>query len=529
MTEQPSPGAESARSPWLILAVLCTSVFIIVVDGSIVNVALPTLVRELGASTSDLQWIVDAYILVFAGLLMATGSIGDRYGRKGVLLIGLVVFGITSVFAAQADTPGQLIFWRAAMGIGGALIFPATLALLVNVFKEPKRRATAISIWAATSGLAVALGPVTGGLLLRHYAWGSVFLVNVPVVIVAFMLVSAIVPTSRDTTLHRFDPLGVLLSIAGITTLVWAVIEGPVHGWVSWDSFIAFALAAVLLGVYVWWQFHNEHPMLDLRVFRNLRFSAGSLAVLVAFFALFGFVFMVTQYFQFVRGYDTLEAGVRTVPFALFSGMAAPSSARLAHRFGTKPVVVIGLLAMAAGFAWTATLEADTTYWSVVAQMFLMGGGLGLVNAPSTESIMGSLPPEKAGVGSAVNDTARELGGTLGVAIVGALFASVYSSRLGELLTGSAVPAEAIAVAQESVGAGAEVARIAGDTAGPQAGAFVRDSVDTAFIDGFRAGSWVAAGVVAVGALAAWFWLPSRAAPAYVTATDPASSLAIGD
>ena len=501
----------ATRRPGLTLAVLCSSVFIIVVDGTIVNVALPTLVRDLGATTSQLQWIVDAYVLVFAGLLMAAGSVGDRFGRKGVLQLGLVVFAVTSVFASLADSAGELIAWRAAMGVGGAMIFPATLATLVNVFTEPRKRAVAISIWAATSGLAVATGPVVGGLLLRHFSWGSIFLVNVPVSILAIAMIAWVVPPSRDTTLHRFDPLGVLLSIGGVTVLVWAVIEGPTYGWLSLETAGAFLLAAVLLAVFVLWQRRTDHPMLDVRVFTNMRFTAGSLAVMFAFFALFGFVFMVTQYFQFVRGYDTLEAGVRTVPFAVFTGAAAPSSARLAHRFGTKPVVAAGLFSMAVGFAWTATIAVDSSYWVIIGQMFFMGGGLGLVNAPATEAIMGSLPPEKAGVGSAVNDTSRELGGTLGVAIIGSLFASIYASKLGELLLGSPLPADAVAVAKESAGAGVEVARIAGEQAGPAAQAFVQQAVNTSFMDGFHAGCWVSSGVVLAGSLCAARWLPSRA------------------
>ncbi|MEP7112228.1 MAG: MFS transporter [Ilumatobacteraceae bacterium] len=498
------------RSPWLILAVLCASVFIIVVDGTIVNVALPTFVRELGATTSQLQWIVDAYVLVFAGLLMAAGSIGDRFGRKGTLMIGMAAFGATSILAAASTTPAQLIGWRAAMGIGAALIFPATLAILVNVFTSARERAIAISIWAATSGLAVALGPVTGGFLLEHFFWGSVFLVNVPVIVVAVVAIWRVVPTSRDETIRRFDPLGIGLSIAGITVLVWAVIEGPKHGWTSSTSLAAFALAVVLLTAFIRWERHSDHPMLDVGVFTNMRFTAGSVSVAFAFFALFGFIFMVTQYFQFVRGYGTLEAGVRTVPFALFTGMAAPLSAKLAERFGTKAIVATGLASMAIGFAWTTRDTATSSYWLVVGQMFFMGGGLGLVNAPATEAIMGALPPAKAGVGSAVNDTARELGGTLGVAIIGSLFASVYSTRLGELLPGTAVPAEAQSIAGDSVGAGVEIARRAGEQAGPRAGAAVKAAVDTAFMDGFRVGSWVSAGVVLVGSMIALRWLPHR-------------------
>ena len=424
-----SESPEVQRRRWMILGVLCLSVFVIVIDGTIVNVALPTLVRELGATTSQLQWVVDAYTLVFAGLLLAAGSLGDRFGRKGFLMAGMALFGLFSGLGAMASSPGQLIAARGAMGIGAALIFPATLAILVNVFRDPKERATAIALWAATSGLSVALGPVTGGFLLEHFFWGSVLLVNVPIVIVAVVLIAVVVPTSRDTTIARFDPLGMVLSIAGISILVWAVIEGPDHGWLSSTSIAAFGAAAFLLVAFIQVEMRSSHPMLDVGVFKHARFTAGSLSVTVAFFGLFGFIFMVTQYFQLVRGYGTLSAGVHTVPFALFTGAAAPSSAKLAERFGTKRVVAAGLVMMAGGFFMSGSFAADTPYAVVVVAMFFMGAGLGLVNAPATESIMGSLPPEKAGVGSAVNDTTRELGGTLGVAVVGSLFSSVYGLR----------------------------------------------------------------------------------------------------
>ncbi|MET0146485.1 MAG: MFS transporter [Ilumatobacteraceae bacterium] len=513
---------DAGRRRWLVLAVLCASVFVVVLDGTIVNVALPTLATELDASTSELQWIVDAYVLVFAGLLMAAGSLGDRVGRKGLMQIGLVLFAAFSALAAWSDSAGELIGWRAAMGIGAALMFPATLAILVNVFTAPKERATAIAVWAATAGLAVALGPVTGGFLLEHFWWGSVFMINVPVIAVALAAIGRIVPTSRDPEIKRFDPVGTALSIAGIGTLVWAVIEGPEHGWGSATSISAFALATLLLVGFVAWEQHTDHPMLDVSVFSDMRFTAGSLAVTLAFFALFGFVFVVTQYFQFVRGYGTLEAGVRTVPFAVFTASTAPLAARLAERIGTKVVVTGGLASMAIGFVIATTTQVDTSYLIIVLTMFFLGAGLGLVQAPATEAIMGSLPPAKAGVGSAANDTARELGGTLGVAIVGSVFSSIYASRLGDALAGTVVPRAATAIAEESVGAAAEVARQAGDTAGPQAQQFVQDAVDSAFIHGWHAGSWVSFAVVALGALVSWRFLPARAATDHPAEREPA-------
>ncbi len=512
-----SPSAVAPRR-WLVLVVLCASVFVVVLDGTIVNVALPTLATELGASTSELQWIVDAYVLVFAGLLMAAGSLGDRFGRKGLMQIGLVLFAVFSALAAWSGSPGELIGWRAAMGIGAALMFPATLAILVNVFTAPRERATAIAVWAATAGLAVALGPVTGGFLLEHFWWGSVFMINVPVIAVALVAIARFVPTSRDPEIKRFDPLGTVLSIAGIGTLVWAVIEGPEHGWGSVTSVVAFGVAAALLAGFVAWERRSDHPMLDVSVFADLRFTAGSLAVTFAFFALFGFVFVVTQYFQFVRGYGTLEAGVRTVPFAVFTASTAPLAARLAERIGTKAVVTGGLLSMAVGFAVATTTQVDTSYGIIVLTMFFLGAGLGLVQAPATEAIMGSLPPAKAGVGSAVNDTARELGGTLGVAIIGSVFSSIYAGRLGDALAGTPVPSAAVEIAQQSVGAASVVAHDAGTTAGPQARELVQGAVDSAFVHGWHAGSWVSFGVVVAGALVAWRFLPARA-----TAEQPAA------
>ncbi len=512
---RPTTAADpiDARSPrrWGVLAILCMSVFVIVVDGTIVNVALPTLVTELGATTSQLQWIVDAYTLVFAGLLLAAGSLGDRLGRKGALLAGMVIFGVFSGLGALADTPGQLIAARGAMGVGAALIFPATLAILVNVFTDPKQRPKAIAIWAATSGLSVALGPVTGGWLLEHFWWGSVLFVNVPIVVVAVALIALVVPTSRDENITRFDPAGMVLSIAGIGLLVWAVIEAPNHGWTSSTSLAAFAGAAALLALFVQWQRRIDHPMLDVTVFTHARFTAGSVAITVAFFALFGFVFMVTQYFQFVRGYGTLSAGVHTLPFALFTGIATPVSAPFAARWGTKVIVSLGLVSMAVGFVIAGALDGDAPYAAIVVAMFFMAGGLGMVTAPATESIMGSLPPEKAGVGSAVNDTTRELGGTLGVAIVGSLFSSAYSGKIGDLLATFRLPPDAVAAARESVGAAVQVAQQAGEQQGPGAGSAVKAAVDVAFMDGFRIGSFVAAGVVLIGAALAAAFLPARA------------------
>lgn len=494
---------------WAILAVLCLSVFLVVVDNTIVNVALPTFARELEASTSQLQWIVDAYSLVFAGLLLAAGSLGDRVGRKGTMQVGLVLFALTSGAAALASTAGQLIAARAAMGVGAALVFPATLAILTNVFTDPTERAKAIGAWSGVTGLAVALGPISGGFLLEHFAWGSIFLVNLPIVAAALLLGRRLVPTSRDEAAGRFDPVGVVLSIAMITLLVWTVIEAPKLGWTSVATIAGFVGSAVLLAGFVRYEARRDHPMLDVSVFRNARFSAASLAVATAFFGLFGFIFLVTQYFQVVRGYDTLAAGVHTLPFATTAAIVAPISARLALRFGTKRIVGLGLASMSVGFFWASFLTADSSYWgTIVPQMVFMAAGLALTTAPATESIMGSLPRAKAGVGSAVNDTTREIGGTLGVAVVGSAFSSLYAPEIVDKLTAMGVPAGPVAIAEESVVAAVEVARRAPEVVQPA----ILEAASDAFLSGMALGCRVAGLATLVGSAVAFAALPARAA-----------------
>ncbi len=496
---------------WAILGVLNLSVFLVVVDNTIVNVALPTLSRDLDASTSDLQWIVDAYSLVFAGLLLAFGSLGDRFGRKGALQLGLVLFALFSVVAASVDTAGQLLAARAAMGIGAAFVFPATLAILTNVFRDPSERAKAIGIWAGTAGLAVALGPITGGWLLEHYWWGSVFFVNVPIVAFALAVGGRLLPKSKDPHAGRLDPIGLVTSIAAIGLLVFTVIEAPRYGWGTGRTIGGFVASAVLLTAFILWERRRTDPMLDVEVFKNPRFSAGSVSIAIAFFALFGFVFLITQYFQLVRGYSTLTAGIHTLPFAFGAGIASPLGAQLALKLGTKVIVAAGLVMMALGFVWATTLGADTAYWGpVVGSMLLIAVGLGLTTAPATEAIMGSLPREKAGVGSAMNDATRELGGTLGVAVMGSVFSSVYGPKVADLLGSTPLPGAAVDVARESVTAAAAVAAQAPAIAQQP----ILEAASTAFLDGMHAGSWVAAGAALVGAVLAYLFLPARHLPA---------------
>ena len=502
-----SVAPEVHRRRWAILAVSCLAVFVTLLDGTIVNIALPSLSVDLGASTRQLQWIVDSYLLVFTGLLLAAGGLGDRFGRKRSLIVGLVAFGITSVVAGSVGSAGALIVSRALMGIGAAFIFPATLAIIANVFADPKERAAAIGVWAATSGVAVAAGPIVGGWLLEHYWWGSVFYINIPIVILAVTASVVLVPESRDATAPRLDVGGVLLSIGAIGALVFTIIEAPEWGWTSGSTIVGFAVAAMALAAFVGWELRVASPMLPVRIFTNLRFSAASVAVTSAFFALFGFIFLVTQYFQLVRGYGPFEAGVRTIPVALSIATAAVLAPRVVERIGTKRVVSAGLALMGTGFLWVSAVSAATPYPEIVGQMIFLGVGLGLTTAPATESIMGSLSADKAGIGSAVNDTTRELGGTLGVAIIGSVFSSVYVGALRDSELIALLPDEARHLTEESVGAAGSVAQGLGDGAPAYLNA-----VNEAFLSGMSIACLVAAGVALGGSVFAARFLPARAA-----------------
>jgi EmrB/QacA subfamily drug resistance transporter len=495
------------RRRWWILAVLCLSVLLTVVDNTIVNVALPTISRKLNASTTDLQWVVDGYTLAFAGLLLVGGNLGDRLGRRRVLQAGLALFAVTSVTAAISATTAELIAARAAMGVAAALIYPATLAILNNVFTKAQERAMAIGIWSGVSGLAVAIGPVCGGLLLRHFAWGSVFYVNVPVVIIALAAGRLLLPESRDPNAGRFDPLGALLSVAGITLLTWSIIEATRHGWATAATIGGIAGALVILVLFAIHQARRPDPMLDVRLFRNPRFTAASASIALAFFGLFGFIFLITQYFQAVRGYDPLRAGVATLPFAVVTGALSPVAIIVMRKAGTKLIVTTGLLLMSGGFAVAATTPQDAAYWGrIVAAMALMAAGLAFTTSPATDAIMGALPPDKAGAGSAVNDTTRELGGTLGVAIVGSVLSSAYGSHVTSSLASLGASHPVTSLASQSIEAGLAAAA----HFPPAMRAAAAESARQAFMTGLHSGSWAAAAATTAGALIALAFLPAR-------------------
>jgi EmrB/QacA subfamily drug resistance transporter len=491
---------------WLILGALCLSLFIIVMDNTILNVAIPSLITDLGASNSEIQWIIDSYVLVFAGLLLTTGSLSDRFGRKGALQLGIVMFGIGSAAAALSTSATQLIFTRAFMGIGGALIMPATLSILTNVFRDPRERGRAIAVWAGVSGLAVAVGPITGGLLLEHFSWSSVFWVNLPIGATALLLGAFVVPKSRDPKQSRLDPIGALLSIIGLATLLFGIIEGPEKGWTSDIVVAAFAIAAVALIGFVRWEQHSAHPMLDMSVFRNPRFTSASGTITLTFFALFGSMFLMTQYWQLVHGYSPLEAGVRLVPHAAAMMIVAPMSARFVERLGTKRVVTAGLSLIALGLLALSTIDATTPYTVVITYFLIMSAGMGMTMAPATESVMGSLPRAKAGVGSAVNDTTRQVGGALGVAIIGSVVSSAYAGDIAALGRRFGLGRRDLELAESSLGGAQEIAPSLGD----RSDAFVSAANDS-FVHALSTGLRISAAIIVFAAVMAWRYLPARA------------------
>jgi MFS transporter, DHA2 family, multidrug resistance protein len=506
---------------WWTLGVLCLSLLIIVMDNTILNVAIPSLIKDLDASNSEIQWIIDAYTLVFAGLLLTTGSLSDRFGRKGALQAGIVIFAIGSASAALSTTTMHLIASRAFMGIGGALIMPATLSILTNVFRDPRERGRAIAVWAGFSGLAVAIGPVTGGLLLRHFEWSSVFWVNLPIGALALIAGYFLVPTSRDPNQGKLDPLGAVLSILGLGAFLFGIIEGPSHGWSDPWVLGSFLVGVTGLTSFIVWELHSPNPMLDMRFFKNPRFTAANSAITLTFFAMFGSMFLMTQYWQFVHGYSPLGAGVRMIPYACVMMIVAPMSARVVERAGTKRVVTTGLVIISTALLSLSFIHAETPYPVVISLFCLMAAGMGMTMAPATESVMGSLPPEKAGVGSAVNDTTRQVGGALGVAIIGSIVSSVYAANVSHVAGRFGVTGSDLAQSRASLGGALEVGTgLGGDAAG-----FV-SQVKDGFVDALSSGLRLSSAIILIAAIVAWRFLPARARdPLVVDAPEAAPVL----
>jgi EmrB/QacA subfamily drug resistance transporter len=533
---RPDPGASGGQtnSRWpaghprrrQILLVLCLSLLIVVIDNTILNTALPTLARVLHAGTSALQWITDAYTLCFAALLIPAGALGDRYGRRLSLLGGLAVFAGGSALAAFASGTGMLITARVVMGLGAAFVMPATLSILNAVF-PPKERPQAIAAWSAVTGAGVLIGPTLGGLLLAHFWWGSVFLINVPLAAVALIGVLLTVPETAEPSRQRFDLLGVALIAGSLFALVDAIIEAPDRGWTGPVTLVEGAAGLAGLALFVWWELRTRNPLIDLRVFRSRAFSAAAGSVTVIFFALFGGLFVLTQYLQLVHGYSPLSAGIRALPFAVATAAVSPLSAVLAKRFGTHRIIPAGMVLMGIGLLDFSTAGVHTSYPALAVAVAIMGAGMGLVMAPASNTIMTTVPAHQAGAGSAINDTIREVGGALGVAIVGSLAAAVYRSHLTSVLDAAHVPAAVTRAAAGSVAAANAVGTQVGGASGHQLIAAAHSAYVTAMADGMR----VAAAVAVIAAIASYFALsPCRraAAPAPDLAA-PAAAPAVTD
>ncbi|GAB2569351.1 MFS transporter [Paractinoplanes abujensis] len=505
MSSSPTTAPAGHPRRWVILGVLVISLLVVVLDNTILNVALRTIAdpeHGLGATQSELEWAINSYTLVFAGLLFTAGILADRLGRRITLVTGLAIFALASLISTYADTANQLIAARALMGLGAAAVMPATLSIIANVF-TPQERPRAIGIWAGAVGLGVAIGPIVGGLLLEHFWWGSVFLINVPIALAGVFLVSFLVPESRDPRPNRIDIPGVLLSIVGLTLLTYGVIEGGEAGFGDPKSWGTLAGAVVVLAAFVWWELRTEFPSLDVRLFRNRTFSASTGVIGLVFFAAMGAMFFGAFYLQLVRDYGPLASGALFVPFAVAQMVFAPRSAAMVKRFGPKVVSTVGLLLVAGGLSIWIFIGQDTPIWIVGAAFFVMGVGMANVMPPATESIMSALPREKAGVGSAVSNTIRQLGGALGVAVLGAVLSSVYRNNLGTVTDG--LPGPAADAARESISGAYGVAEQAG-AAVPQ----LIPAANSAFLDAMHYASIGSAVFAVLGAVVAFLWLPGK-------------------
>ncbi|MGO9752298.1 MAG: DHA2 family efflux MFS transporter permease subunit [Solirubrobacteraceae bacterium] len=492
------------------LAVLCLSLLVTVLDTTIVNVALPTLDRDLHASASGLEWIVDAYTLVFAGLLIFAGALGDRYGRRLALTGGLLVFGAGSVFAALSATLGELIAARAVMGAGAALVMPATLSILTGVFTDPAERAKAIGIWSAVSGLGIAIGPTLGGVLLERFSWSAIFLINIPVIAIALLAGRRLVPASRAANPPRLDLTGAVLSITGLSALTYSLIQASANGWTSSTTLLSGLAAGCLLATFAVLQLRASDPMVELRLFANPRFGGASAGITALFFALTSATFLLTQIYQFVLGYSPLAAGLRALPPALVVGVVSPLGARVAAKTGPRLPVAAGLMLATCGIGLFTTATANSGYLHYVLAMTIIALGIGLAMAPATQSIMSAVPPHKAGVGSAINDTTRNLGSVLGIAVVGSLVASAYKTGLAPASTH--LSEHLVKLTGESVAAATEIAaRLPGST-----GHQLLSAAHHAFIHAADHGLLIAAAATLIGML-----ITARSLPATASARAP--------
>lgn len=508
---------------WAILAVLVVSLLVVVLDNTVLNIALPTIQRDLAASQGALVWAIDSYILVFASLLFTWGVLGDRIGRKKVLIIGLIIFGLASAICAFSANVGMLIGFRAVMGIGGAAVLPTTLAIITVVF-PPHERGKAIGAWAGAVGAAVALGPVLGGILLQHPQWsnwltgndwGSVFLINVPIVLIGVIAIIKVVPETKNPNARKLDFMGLLLSVTGLVALIYGIINASAtRDWLSLEVVIPVLLGVAIISLFLWLEAHSDHASFDVSLFRNRGYAVSLAAATMGFFALSGITFTLPFYLQILRGYSVLTAGLCFVPFAVGQLIAAPRSAHTVQRFGYRAVMTTGLCLVAASLVGMLTLRMDTPLWVLLGIFFLFGLGMGNVIAPASTVMQNVLPLERAGAGSAVQNTVRQVGGALGIAIIGTVLANSYASRLAPMLSDSPLPSQAQETASESVVATVGVLNSAVEQGMPTATAStLQANAFEAFLGASHVTMIISLTIVVIAALLVAFVLPVIHAP----------------
>lgn len=502
----PARSTKEYRQRWWTLVVIAISVLIVVLDSTIVNIALPTLQRELNTTLSELQWIINAYIMVFGSLMLMTGSLGDRWGRARILQAGIIIFAGGSLAAAFASSGGQLILWRAIMGIGGAMILPATLAIITNVFPR-EERGKAIGVWAGLNGIGIALGPIIGGFIIESLKWNWIFLINLPIAAVALIAGWFLVPNSRDPNPKRLDILGTIISAAGLASLVFGLIQGGKEGWTDPTVIGTLAGAIVLISLFILWERHTTHPVIELEFFKNPRFSAGVGAVCMMALAMIGITFGLTLYMQFVQGYTALETGIRFVPLALGIFIGAGSADRVVSRFGTTSIIVIGFIGTAIMGALAAFWQVETSYWQLGLILFGFGFFLGYIAAPATDAVMGSLSEARAGIGSAMNTVGRMIAGSIGVAIIGSTLSTVYSSSFEKASAAiNGLPTEIMEAASDSVGVAVTVAQQLPANLGDALIQIANES----FMDGWQVMAFITCGISVIGAIIILKFMPPR-------------------
>jgi EmrB/QacA subfamily drug resistance transporter len=508
---------------WAILAVLVVSLLVVVLDNTVLNIALPTIQRDLAASQGALVWAIDSYILVFASLLFTWGVLGDRIGRKKVLIIGLIIFGLASAICAFSANVGMLIGFRAVMGIGGAAVLPTTLAIITVVF-PPHERGKAIGAWAGAVGAAVALGPVLGGILLQHPQWsnwltgndwGSVFLINVPIVLIGVIAIIKVVPETKNPNARKLDFMGLLLSVTGLVALIYGIINASAtRDWLSLEVVIPVLLGVAIISLFLWLEAHSEHASFDVSLFRNRGYAVSLAAATMGFFALSGITFTLPFYLQILRGYSVLTAGLCFVPFAVGQLIAAPRSAHTVQRFGYRAVMTTGLCLVAVSLVGMLTLRMDTPLWVLLGIFFLFGLGMGNVIAPASTVMQNVLPLERAGAGSAVQNTVRQVGGALGIAIIGTVLANSYASRLSPILSDSSLPTQAQEAASESVVATVDVLYSAVEQGMPtETASTLQSNAFEAFLGASHVTMIISLTIVVIAALLVAFLLPVIHAP----------------